>query len=149
MDELAGIIESIGPEIENGVVSAEYLDSRKLFNFKLSSALRVADLVSRRAVGKGVTNELSTMVPYDIPRAWARKFDESGIAGVRYRTRFDTGSVARGLAEFGPAGLGRRGSGRGRRIDEPLRRRLEEECGVVIAPVPSLSELEMAKDPAK
>jgi RES domain len=146
-DELSGIIESIGPEIESGVVATEYLDARRLFGFKLSSELRAADLVSRRAVGKGVTNELSTMVPYEVPQEWAKKLDESGFSAIRYRTRFDTGATARGLAQFAKAGLARRAPGTGRQIDATLVRRLETECGVTVAPAPALAELEIADGP--
>jgi hypothetical protein len=146
-DELSGVIESIGIEIESGVVSSEYLDARRLFTIRLSSPMRVADLVSRAAIGRGVTNELSTMVPYEIPQAWAEKFDNVGLEGIRYRTRFDTGAAPKGLAQFGPKGTGTTAPGRGRRIDASLRQSLEVQCGVKVLPAPSFGELEIAEDP--
>jgi RES domain len=153
-DEITGILESIGPELSSGVIASSYLEDRRLYALELSSPLRLADLASRRAIGSGVTDELSTMVPYKIPQAWARKFDETGFEGIRYRTRFDTGERPRGIARFGASGpakgatrAGKGAAGGSRQIDESLRRRLEAECGVTVAGMPALGELEIAKEP--
>ena len=144
---MSGIIESIGHELGNGVISSEYLDARRIFGWELAAALPVANLVSRRAVGFDVTNELSTMTPYGIPQAWARALHEAGHGGIRYRTRFDTGATARGIAHFGPAGPAHRPAGRPVAIDQRLRQRLHDECGLRIVPPPRLDELEVAPDP--
>lgn len=140
-DELVGVLESIGAEISNGVIAQEFLDRRRLFQWTPPGPLRAADLVSRRAVGFNVTNELSTMTPYTVPQTWAGAFDGAGFAAVSYRTRFDTGATSRGVAHFGPAGTAGRKVGPGKPIDDALRQRLERECGVVVAPPPSLSAL--------
>jgi hypothetical protein len=60
---LAAVLEVIGPEVARGVVATEFLDVRTLHARDLDTPLSLADLVSRRAAGFGVTNELSTMVP--------------------------------------------------------------------------------------
>ncbi len=145
-DELVGVLESIGPEIHHGVIAAAYLDQRRLHRWRPSRPLTLADLANRRALGSGVTNELSTMTPFTVPRAWARAFDRS-FAGIVYRTRFDTGETARGVAHFGARGLARRKSGAGRVIDASLRDRLENECGVVVAPAARSDQLDYAPDP--
>jgi hypothetical protein len=108
--------------------------------------MHLADLASRKALGSGLTNELSTMMPYAIPRAWAQALDQS-FAGILYRTRFDKGEIARGVAHFGPQGLARRKCGAGKVIDESLRERLESECGVVVAQAARSDHLVYAPDP--
>jgi hypothetical protein len=62
----------------------------------------IANLAHRRATGYGVTNELSTMTPYRYPQQWATALLEAGFRSLRYRTRFDPGPGARGLAVFAP-----------------------------------------------
>lgn len=140
-------MEVIGPELDNGVVAAEFLDARRLFSFTLRSPARGADLASRRATGFGATNELSTMTPYTVPRAWARAFHEWGFAAICYRTRFDTSEPARGVAHFGRFGEARRARGKALAIDAAMRRRLERECNIEVAPAPTMSDLEIAPDP--
>jgi hypothetical protein len=63
-DELEGVLASIGAEIANGAVAQAFLDKRRLYTWTPPDPLRSANLVSRRAVGFGVTNELSTMTLY-------------------------------------------------------------------------------------
>ena len=63
----------------------------------------LADLQSADASRFGVTRELETMVPYAVPQAWARGFDDAGLGGVAYGPRFSTGD-ATSFALFGPAG---------------------------------------------
>ncbi len=89
--------------------------------------MRTADLLSRRAIGFGVTNELSTMVPYDTPRRWSAALRGSGFDGISYRTRFDTGPTSRGRALFGPAGLARHRIVVRRSIDHEFRLRLTRD----------------------
>ena len=54
----------------------------------------VADVQDGGAAAFGVTRELESMVPYAVPQAWARAFDEAGCGGVRYGPRFTPGDVA-------------------------------------------------------
>ena len=70
---------------------------------RLPRRARVADLEATRAADFGVTRELETMVPYDVPQAWARAFAAVDLEGVRYAPRFTTGP-ALAVALFGPAG---------------------------------------------
>jgi hypothetical protein len=146
-DELCGVLESIGTELGNGVVSSEFLDARRLYRWRLPRALRLANLVSRRAVGFGVNNELSAVTPYDLPQQWAAALYAAGFEGIRYRTRFDTGASARGIAHFGNSGVAARPPGTGRPIGQELRDRLRKECGIRVVPPPELGDLEIAPDP--
>ena len=48
-----------------------------------------------------LTAELATVVPYDLPWAWANAFDAAGRAGLLYRARF---ALEESVALFGDAG---------------------------------------------
>lgn len=111
-DELSGILESIGYEWASGQpLTLAFLRMRTLHSSAEVLTGPLANLASRKAVGFRVTNELSDMTPYDTPRAFARLLDAARkagrqvFAGIRFRTRFDTGSTTRGVALFGDAGL--------------------------------------------
>jgi len=109
----------------------------------------IANLAHRRAAGYGVTNELSTMTPYRCPQQWATALLKAGSRGLRYRTRFDPGPGARGLAVFGPTGLNPRAWPI---PDTPtpavtLRRQLELGCSITIIDTPPLSTLPAAPPP--
>lgn len=112
-DELSGILESIGYEWASGSpLTLAFLRSRTLHTAVTADLLDrpLANLTSRQAVRFRITNELSDMTPYDIPRAFARLIDAARtgsrrvFGGIRFRTRFDTGNTARGVALFGDAG---------------------------------------------
>ena len=66
-------------------------------------SIRLANLRSSRAAEFGVTRELESMTPYDVPRAWARAWDAAGLDGVRYGPRFSPGRAS-AYAVFGPQG---------------------------------------------
>jgi hypothetical protein len=145
-DEIVGILESIGTEIRNGVISSDYLDARKIYKWEPVETLRLADLVSRLAFGHGINNELSTMTPYDLPQQWAIEF-ERDTEGILYRSRFDLGETARAVAHFGSAGESTRAVGSAVPIDITLRQRLLTECGIEVEAPPQLSQLTVADDP--
>ncbi len=109
----------------------------------------IANLAHRRATGYGVTNELSTMTPYRCPQQWTTALLEAGCWGLRYRTRFDPGPSARGLAVFEPTGLN---PWTWPVLQTPtpavtLRRQLTLNCGITIIDTPPLSTLPAAPAP--
>lgn len=69
----------------------------------VDDALAVANLRVARANDFGVLNELASMVPYDVPQAWALALASAGHDGVRYPARFSTGRAG-AVAIFGPGG---------------------------------------------
>ena len=147
-DAVLGLLETIGPHLAGGVVSRRFLEERRIFSRRLSADLPVANLTSRRAAGFGVTNELATMTPYDVPRAWAAALYASGYAGIRYRTRFDVGPDARGLALFGDAGeRDWRAQDDGPADARAVIERLQRECNVTVADRPRLDQLEETTGP--
>jgi hypothetical protein len=103
-DPVTGMLDCIGPEMAKRTVTVAFLAERTVWALAYDRALRLADLGHAAAVGFGVTNELSTMVPYDVPQAWANAFAGEGLDGIAYITRFSTGPEVTGLALFDAAG---------------------------------------------
>lgn len=103
-DPLTGIVEVIGPELIGGIVSIAFLQQRTVWEINYNRPLRLASLAHPRALSFGVTNELSTMVPYHVPQQWASAFHHAGFDGIHYRTRFSTTDTATGVALFDDAG---------------------------------------------
>lgn len=65
--------------------------------------LRLANVRVAAAADFGVTRELESMTPYDVPVRWAAAFDGAGFDGVWYGPRFSPGAAG-AIAAFGPAG---------------------------------------------
>lgn len=103
-DQITGVVETIGPELSGRTIARQFLDDRIVWALAYDRAVVLADLSADEAVGFGVTNELSTMVPYVIPQTWANAFQQQGWDGISYRTRFNTGATATGVALFDDAG---------------------------------------------
>jgi hypothetical protein len=67
------------------------------------SATGCADLGAEDLDRFGITRELDTMVPYDIPRRWAQRFASEKMAGIHYGARSTRGPM-NVWALFGQAG---------------------------------------------
>lgn len=103
-DPITGVLEIIGPEMMERPISREFLSVRTIWTLGYDREVILADLSHESAVGFGVTNELSTRVPNGIPQAWAVAFADENFDGIRYQTRFSTGTQATGIALFDEAG---------------------------------------------
>jgi hypothetical protein len=67
---------------------------------------------TRQAAGRyGVTTELATVVPYDLPRRWAAAFHTHGFDGIRHQLRHDQRARPSGIALFGPTEAGSHDNG--------------------------------------
>lgn len=86
-----------------GVVDRADVTRRALFT-TTPPKLRLADTTARAAHGVGVTGELSTLVPYDVPQAWAQALHRDGFQGLVGLCRHDPSLTARNFAIFGPSG---------------------------------------------
>lgn len=141
LDQIGAILEVIGREHTVAVVPKSTLTKRVMWRLKPSSTLRVADATDRLASRFGVTGEISTIVPYDQPQAWAVAFWEAGMDGIRYALRHDP-AMTGAVAIFGSAGE-REGWPYADRevVGSRLTRRLEQELGVTVIDVPSSREL--------
>ena len=114
-DRVTGLLETIGPDWcageEAPVLIPELVEERQVHAYTLPEPRHLANLKTSRAVGFKITNELDTMTPYDVPRAYARCFDDSRgwrgrrrFRGIRYSTRFNTDYIPRGVALFDEEG---------------------------------------------
>jgi hypothetical protein len=73
--------------------------------------LRLANTLSLAAHRFGGTGELSTLVPYDLPQAWAQALRSHGFDGLVGLCRHDPSLTARNFAVFGPGGVAARRTG--------------------------------------
>jgi hypothetical protein len=136
-DEVGALLEVIGPVI---VVSPAWARRLSLWHLGLPHQCSAADTTVRAARGFGVTAELASITPYDLPQRWAAAFAAAGHQGVRYRVRHDPAGT-RALALFGAAGERRWPRGRRQDVGASLLARLAAETGVRIAPLPDARDL--------
>ncbi len=93
---------------------------------------KLAAVTRAKAARFGVTKELVTVTPYDLPRRWAAAFRRAGFAGIRHELRHDPRARPSGVSLFGPAGDPGWLSVR----DEPLTRPRTEGAGVAVFDIP-------------
>ena len=137
-DDLGALLEVLGPV---RVVSSSWAKRFSVWQLALPDQCRAADTTVRAARGFGVTAELATVTPYDMPQRWAAAFSAAGYQGVRYRVRHDPGG-SRALALFGAAGERTRWR-RGRRVTvgDHMLARLAGETGLRVADLPGAADL--------
>lgn len=92
------------------IVDRADVTRRDLFTAQ-APALRLANTLARAARRYGVTGELSTLIPYGVPQAWARALHAAGFGGLVGLCRHDPSLTARSFAVFGPAGMVARRTG--------------------------------------
>jgi hypothetical protein len=136
-DEVGAMLEVLGPVV---VVSSTWAGRLSLWHLGLPDQCNAADTTVRAARGFGVTAELASITPYDLPQQWAAAFAAAGHQGVRYRVRHDPGG-SRALALFGAAGERRWPRGRRQDVGPALLARLAGETGIRVAPLPDSRDL--------
>lgn len=145
-DPLAALLELIGPELESGAVSADFLQGRRMRELRVPEEVELADLTSRKASGFGITAEIGTIVPYALPQAWAARLRADGSGGLVYWLRHDP-SRAEGHALFGLHGERTRWKkGKEKPLSHALIARLVAECSIEVLPVPRSSEIRIVGD---
>lgn len=87
-----------------GIVDRADVTRRALFTTSPPS-LELANTLAPAGHAFGMTAELSTVVPYERPQAWARGFRRAGFDGLVGICRHDPSLQARNFAIFGPAGV--------------------------------------------
>lgn len=98
--------ERLGRRLSAGPVPAAVADQMLVSRVRLRA--RVADSTDRAAERFGVTRELGTITPYDLPQRWAVALHQSNHRGLRYWPRFALAPDDLAVALFGKAGLGTR-----------------------------------------
>lgn len=95
LDPLSALRERLGPVLGGSqAVPESLLEASVVSRLRLTAPREVADVQDGRAATFGVTRELESMVPYAVPQAWARAFDEAECRGVRYGPRFTPGDCS-------------------------------------------------------
>jgi hypothetical protein len=98
---------------------------------------RLAATTHQAAARYGLTTELVTIVPYDLPRRWAQAFHRTGLAGIRHELRHDPRARPTGVSLFGPAAPGPHPDGHTDRLTVAALTR----AGVTVHDVPPAAEL--------
>ncbi len=99
--------------------------------------------VTRPSVPR-LTAEIATIVPYDLPWAWADALARHGRTGLLYRGRF---SFDGAVALFGPAGADERGPDAGRRPATDVAATLPPAFRAGIGTVGRIDQLPRARPP--
>jgi hypothetical protein len=90
-----------------GPVTPHWVLARDLREVSVPRRYRRLAAATWKAAGRyGVTAELGTLVPYDLPQRWAAAFRAHGFQGMRHMLRHDPRSRATGVSLFdteGPA----------------------------------------------
>lgn len=91
--------------VRQGVVTFEAAARTRVSTLHVPSGRWLANTCSPAAANFGMTREIGTCPSYDLPQAWAAAFFAGGRhAGIRYQTRFSTGSRPNAVALFDAAG---------------------------------------------
>jgi hypothetical protein len=101
-----------------GPVSTTWVADRELWTVTPpdAAARRLAATTHQAAARFGLTTELVTVVPYDLPRRWASAFHHAGYAGIRHELRHDPRARPSGVSLFGAAGPGTHPDGEADRL---------------------------------
>jgi len=102
-----------------------------------TSGGRLAATPRQAAARFGLTTELVTVVPYDLPRRWAAAFHRAGFTGIRHELRHDPRARPSGASLFGPAGPGVHPDGDA----TPVTARALARAGVQVLDVPPAAQL--------
>jgi RES domain len=96
-----------------GPVSSLWVQARELREVAPPAPDARLAATTRQGAGRyGVTTELATVVPYDLPRRWAAAFHAHGFDGIRHQLRHDQRARPSGIALFGPTGARSHHNGR-------------------------------------
>lgn len=121
-----------------GPVSIDWVAARELRRTAPPDPNARLAATTRKAAGPyGITNELVTLVPYDLPRRWAAALRAHGFDGIRHQLRHDHRARPSGVSIFGPAGAAALDDG----TRTPLTVSAVEAAGVHVHPPPTTAEL--------
>lgn len=98
--------ERLGRRLAAGPVPAAVADQMLVSRVRLRA--RVADFTGQAAERFGITREIGTITPYDLPRRWAAALHRAGHRGLRYWPRFAVAAEDLSVALFAAAGAGTR-----------------------------------------
>jgi hypothetical protein len=117
-------------------------DSMMVSRLRVPREFRLADTCHLTAVSFGLTREIATVTPYVLPQQWAAAFEEAGMCGVRYESRFSTAARANAVALFGTDGASDwlQGESRSGRV-------VAQDAGIRVLPRPRSRSLRVVFPP--
>lgn len=143
-DPAGALLEVLGPFLmPGGAAPASLLEGRHLRKLQLPKKHRLANTLVDKAA-RWVTAELSTIVPYSVPQAWARVLHAHGLKGIRYGSRHSTSRRRYSYALFGRAGERSWKKGKRIAIDEKVLGNLSARCGITLFERPYSDQLVFA-----
>lgn len=99
----AAVRERLGETlVAAGTISGAQADHMVVSSLPVTTT--AADTTVQKAAQFGITRELSTVTPYDLPQRWAVALHTAGHGGLRYWPRFSPGPSYRALGLFDDAG---------------------------------------------
>jgi hypothetical protein len=97
-------IDALREATRGGPVSTSWVGDRELRTVAPPDPTGKLAATTRQGAARfGLTTELVTIVPYDLPRRWANAFHHAGFAGIRHELRHDPRARPSGVSLFGPA----------------------------------------------
>lgn len=121
-----------------GPVSTMWVAARELREVVPPNPHARLAAATRQAAGRyGVTTELATVVPYDLPRRWAAALRAHGLDGIRHQLRHDQRARPSGIALFGAVGAASHDDGRQTALDDAA----VNAAGVRVLPPPHSTAL--------
>lgn len=134
-------IGAIREATRGGPVSTAWVTDRELRTVNPPAAGKLAATTRQGAARFGLTTELVTVIPYDLPRRWAQAFHQAGFAGIRHELRHELRHDPRarptGVSLFGPTGPGPYPDGH----TDPLTTPALTRAGVQVLDVPPAAHL--------
>lgn len=120
-DFIGAMLEVLGPGFEPGdTVSVSEFSDRRVYVCTARDTTAVADLNDNRWRSHGVTREIHTITPYQLPQAWAQRIHQAEYEGLSSQARHDLRLEHYTVALFGLAGP---------RINDP---RMADDGGSII-----------------
>jgi len=107
-DDMGAMRETLGPEYDaSDLLPASFFGDRRIWKLvpKKPWEGRIANLRTNWWSGFGLTNELFSITPYDIPQAWARSLRKITFDGLCVALRHLPDPSQYGLAIFGRQGM--------------------------------------------
>ncbi|MGK2879382.1 MAG: RES family NAD+ phosphorylase [Mycobacterium sp.] len=105
VDPDTALRERFGHElVEQGVITFEAASTTQVSALHVPTGRWPANTCHSDAAQFGMTREVGTCPDYGVPQAWSAAFHRDGYGGVRYQTRFTTGSRPNAVALFDIAG---------------------------------------------
>lgn len=91
MDEVTALLEVLGPDLERGAISADFLKNRRLRRLRLPREQSLSDLTSREVVRFGRNEAVALFGPHGERKQWRKGREQAISAQLIERLHRDCG----------------------------------------------------------